>query len=75
MLKQPRTSANEPAILANEQQQSYDVLNEEDPKSSKESLFHLIGHVKNGVSVRYYLRTILLQEVRDAGLDEDTATI
>jgi hypothetical protein len=63
------TGTNQPAILAKEQQQS-DTIQE--PKS-KESLFHLIGHI-NGVSV-HYIRTVLLQEVRDAGLDDDTATI
>ena len=36
-------------------------------------LFHLIRGV-NVVSV-HYLRTVLLQEVRDVGIDEDTATV
>ena len=62
------TSTNQPAILAKEQQS--DAIQE--PKS-KELLLHLIGHV-NGVSV-HCLRTILLQEVRGAGLDDNTATI
>ena len=62
-------STNQPAILVKEQQSN---STNQEPKS-KELLFHLIGHV-NGVSV-HYLRTILLQEVRDAVLDEVTTTI
>jgi hypothetical protein len=68
-----RTSTDQPAILAKEQHQSdTNTAHCQEPKS-KEAMFHLIGHV-NGVSV-HYLRTILLQEVRDAGFDEDTATV
>jgi len=63
-------STNQPAVLRVAKEQQSDAHQE--PKS-KDPLFHLIGDV-NGVSV-HYLRTILLQEVRDAGLDEDTATI
>ena len=65
------SSTNQPAIQVAEEQHQSNSTNQE-PKS-KEALFHLIGHV-NGVSV-HYLRTILLQEVRDAGFDEDTATV
>jgi len=67
------SSTNQPAILrvgSTKYLQQRDANQE--PKS-KGSLFHLIDNI-NGVSV-HYLRNILLQEVRDAGLDEDTATI
>jgi len=66
------TSANIPAILRVVSKEQHNDANQE--QKSKGSLSHLIGQHVNGVSV-HYLRTILLQEVQDAGLDEDTATI